>query len=292
MAEQNVTMNDQQLTQALQRSRGRRLAGTLLLVLGAALIVVGILLSGSVVMIVLGAVLGGVGQLVRDKAKGQAHQQAFDAMAPALLGELFDDVDTKPAVHLLNVEDTNIPLPSHSYCAGTGYVRAAYRGLPLELCTVTLTDTDDVYREETGMWERNEHPVYTGQWLVCELGVQFPTGLTFWPRGKLDGLLRFPAVKTEDEVFNKQFSLSCDNEQWALRFLDRSRMERLRPLMDGAFAPFSVCLRSDGRLYIAVNSGRGFFDAGKGRETPEQLRRRFAGELRWFTELIDVFRPV
>ena len=69
-------------------------------------------------------------------------------------------------------------------------------------------------------------------------------------------------------------------------------MERLRPLMDGAFAPFSVCLRKDGRLYIAVNSGRGFFDAGKGRETPEQLRRRFAGELRWFTGMIDAFRPV
>ena len=44
--------------------------------------------------------------------------------------------------------------------------------------------------------------------------------------------------------------------------------------------------------YLAVHSGRGFFDIGKGREMPDQLCRRFACELRWFTDLLDVFRGV
>ena len=63
-------------------------------------------------------------------------------------------------------------------------------------------------------------------------------------------------------------------------------------LADSAFSPFAVCLRDDGRLYIAAHSGRGFFDVGKGREDPAQLRQRFAGELKWFTDVIDTFRPV
>ena len=51
-------------------------------------------------------------------------------------------------------------------------------------------------------------------------------------------------------------------------------------------------LNRDGRLYLAVHSGRGFFDVGKGNEDPAQLRRRFAGELSWFAGMIDVFRDL
>ena len=51
-------------------------------------------------------------------------------------------------------------------------------------------------------------------------------------------------------------------------------------------------LNRDGRLYLAVHSGRGFFDVGKGNEDPAQLRCRFAGELSWFAGMIDVFRDL
>lgn len=57
------------------------------------------------------------------------------------------------------------------------------------------------------------------------------------------------------------------------------------------FGDFSVSLHSDGALYLAVHSGRGFFDVGKGKEPPDALRRRFTRELKWCTDMIDVFRP-
>lgn len=38
-------------------------------------------------------------------------------------------------------------------------------------------------------------------------------------------------------------------------------------------------------------SGRSFFDVGKGKEPPDALRRRFTRELKWCTDMIDVFRP-
>lgn len=95
-----------------------------------------------------------------------------------------------------------------------------------------------------------------------------------------------------EEDFNKRFNLSCDDEQWALRFLNQSRMERILRLADSAFSEFAVTLCGDGRLYIAAHSGHSFFDAGKGRETPDALRQRFTRELTWFTDVIDTFRPV
>lgn len=192
----------------------------------------------------------------------------------------------------LHVEDSHIPLPAHSCHTGSGYIRGLYEGLPTEMCTVVLTDVDEVQREETGLWEKNERVVYTGQWMLCRLGTQLPTGLTLWPRGKLDKLFNSRTIKTEYEDFNKRFNLSCDDEQWALRFLNQSRMERILRLADSAFSEFAVTLCSDGRLYIAAHSGHSFFDAGKGRETPDALRQRFTRELKWFTDVIDTFRPV
>ena len=58
--------------------------------------------------------------------------------------------------------------------------------------------------------------------------------------------------------FNKRFNLSCDDEQWALRFLNQSRMERILRLADSAFSEFAVTLCGDGRLYIAAHSGHSF----------------------------------
>ena len=150
----------------------------------------------------------------------------------------------------------------------------------------------DEYRNENNdMLESAERVVYTGQWMACKLDKTYPAELTFWPRGKLDKLFRAKTIKTDYEDFNKHFNLSCDDADWALRFLNPSRMERILALTNSAFGDFSVSLHSDGTLYLAVHSGRGFFDVGKGKEPPDALRRRFTRELKWCTDMIDVFRP-
>ena len=83
---------------------------------------------------------------------------------------------------------------------------------------------------------------------------------------------------------DKRFNLSSDDEAAALRILTLGRMERILALADSSIGKFAVNLNPDGRVYIAVHSGRGFFDIGKGYENPAQLRQRFAHELRWFTD--------
>ena len=141
-------------------------------------------------------------------------------------------------------------------------------------------EENEVQREETGLWEKNEQEVYTGQWMLCELGREFSTWLTIWPREGLDKLLRSGTIQTENDAFNKRFNLTGGDTQAALRILNPNRVERLLQLAESSFGKFAVNLNADGRLYIAVHSGRGFFDAGKGREMPEQLRQRFTRELK------------
>lgn len=254
--------------------------------------VAGILLGGNIVLIVLGGIVLALGQAVQSRSKEQAGQQAFDAMAPDIAGTVLENVQMNPTPPLLNAEDTNIPLPRHTYCSGSGYVRGTYRGLTTELCTVRLTEVNEVQREETGLWEKNEQPVYTGQWMLCELGQEFPTWLTIWPRGTLDKLSGGKTIKTGSEAFDKRFLLTGGDEAAVLRILTPNRLERLLALSDASFSKFAVNLNPDGRLYLAVHSGHGFFELGRGRENPAQLRERFVRELTWFTDMIDVFRSV
>ena len=86
------------------------------------------------------------------------------------------------------------------------------------------------------------------------------------------------------------FYLSSDNEQEALHILKISWIERIMELADNSFGKFAVNLNQDGKIYIAVHSGQAFFDIGKGTENPGQLRQRYAREMKWFTDMADVFR--
>lgn len=292
MAEQNRNMTDEALSQQLRRSRGGKWGGKLLSLLGVAIAVAGILLGGNLVLIVLGGIVLALGQAVQSRSKEQAGQQTFDAMAPGIAGTVLENVQMNPTPPLLNAEDTNIPLPRHTYCSGSGYIRGVYRGSTTELCTIKLTEADEFLREETGLWEKNEREVYTGQWLLCQLNREFPTWLTIWSRGTLDKLSGGKTIKTGSEAFDKRFLLTGGDEAAVLRILTPNRLERLLALSNASFGKFAVNLNPDGRLYLAVHSGRGFFQIGKGRENPAQLRERFVRELTWFTDMIDVFRSV
>ena len=292
MEEKNRNMTDERLSQQLRKSKGGKLGGKILSLLGVVIAVVGIILDGNIALIVLGGVVLALGQAVQGKSKDKAGQQTFDAIAPDIVSAALENVQMSPTPHLLDAEDTNIPLPRHTHCSGSGYVRGTYRGLTTELCTVRLTEVSEVLREETGLWEKNEREVYTGQWLLCQLNREFPTWLTIWPREKLDKLFSAKTIKTGSEVFDKRFLLTGGDEAAVLRILSPNRLERLLALSDASFGKFAVNLNPDGRLYLAVHNGRGFFELGRGRENPAQLRERFVRELTWFTDMIDVFRSV
>ena len=140
MAEQKTNMTDEQLAQELRKSKGGKLGGKILSLLGVVIAVAGIILGGNIALIVLGGVVLALGQAVQGKSKGNANQQTFDAIAPDIISAAFENVQMNPTPHLLDAEATNIPLPSHTCCSGSGYIRGTYQG----------PDHGAVYRQADG----------------------------------------------------------------------------------------------------------------------------------------------
>ena len=231
----------------------------LLSILGLLIAIVGIVFGGNLVLVIVGCVILGLGQMIKDKEDNELNMNVVD--------EFFGDVKMNPDTHMLNVSDTNIPLPKHDYCSGSGYVQGKYRGLNVEFCTIKLTDVTEVLRDETGLWEKNENTVYTGEWMLCKLDQRFNTWLTIYPRSLLDK----QTIKTGNEAFDKKFNVTCGDEKLALEISNANRLERIMVLSNHKF---SINLNEDGRLYIAIHDGHGFNSEN----------------LKWLVDMIDVFR--
>lgn len=233
----------------------------LLSILGLLIAIVGIVFGGNLVLVIVGCVILGLGQMIKDKEDNSTSNfnESFC--------KYFEDVKMNPESHILNVSDTNIPLPKHDYCSGSGYVQGKYKGLDVEFCTIKLTDVTEVLRDETGLWEKNENTIYTGEWLLCKLDRKFNTWLTIYPRGFVD----LKPIKAQNEAFNKKFNLCYGDEKLALEILDPNRLEKIMALSN---RKFSINLNEDGRLYMAIHDGHGFNSEN----------------LQWFVDMIDVFR--
>lgn len=231
----------------------------LLSILGLLIAIVGIVFGGNLVLVIVGCVILGLGQMIKDK------EESTTSSMDVIIKEFFEDVQFNPNTHMLNVSDTNIPLPKHDYCSGSGYVQGKYKGLDIEFCTIKLTDVTEVLRDETGLWEKNENTVYKGEWMLCNLNQRFNTWLTIYPRNLLDK----QTIKTGNEAFDKKFNLTCGDEKLVLEILDANRLERIMALSNHKF---SINLNEDGRLYIATHSFKNMND------------------LKWFVDMIDVFR--
>lgn len=109
----------------------------ILSILGLGIVLIGIVFGGNLVLILVGAILLGLGQTSKENGNNSKNKQVFH--------EFFDDVNIDPVSHLLDVSDTNIPLPKHDYCSGSGYVQGKYKGLDIELCTIKLIDVTEVF---------------------------------------------------------------------------------------------------------------------------------------------------
>ena len=229
----------------------------LLSILGLLIAIVGIVFGGNLVLVIIGCVILGLGQIIKDKEDNGLNMN--------VVHEFFEDVKMNPDTHMLNVSDTNIPLPKHDYCSGSGYVQGKYKGLDVEFCTIKLTDVTEVLRDETGLWEKNENTVYTGEWMLYKLDCKFKTWLTIYHRNVLDK----QTIKTGNEAFDKKFNVTCGDEKLALEILNANRLERIMALSNHKF---SINLNEDGRLYIAAHSFKNMND------------------LKWFVDMIDVFR--
>ena len=286
---------DEQLAADLNRGRAAQTGGRVLEGAGAALAAAGVLLGGQVVLIVLGIVLCGIGAVIVSSRRKTIKQQLGDRLIRGVLGEVLSEVDYRPheGVSSGMVWDAHLQLPeAFSGVTGSDHVRAVYKGLPVELSDITLVREEDTYDEATNTWRTEEKTVFRGQWLTCDFGKTLSAEVQLSPRTRVQRLLRTESIRTENENFNRRFNIRSESEHEAFSILTPHMMEYILSMAEKSGGDVYMGFQRGGRLNIAVQSDRDFFELGKGRVDVAALRQKFLGEIRWFTDLIDELRLV
>ena len=97
-------------------------------------------------------------------------------------------------------------------------------------------------------------------------------------------------VTMDNEQFSKRFCVRADNPQEAYYILTPHMMEYILTMADKSGGTVYLSFLREGKLHVAVKTGRDFFELGKSNADVEGLRRKFLDELHWFTDMIDTLR--
>ena len=94
-------------------------------------------------------------------------------------------------------------------------------------------------------------------------------------------------VTVDNEQFSKRFCVRADNPQEAHCILTPQMMESILTMADKSGCTVYMSFLRDGKMHVAVKTERNFFELGKSNADVEELRQKFSGELRRFTDMID-----
>lgn len=218
-----------------------------------------------------------------------------DHIVSDALREVLEEVEYTPSRGIPSelVEAAGMVFPfEYNGSRGSDYIRGVYHGRKVALSNITLYQTESFYSEERSAWEERKEKKFQGQWLVCDLGnaLSGPVRLSE-STSALRRQHKNDSVEAESAAFHGRFLVTAASPQEAKSLLTPRMMSSILAAADRSSGKVYLAFLPDGRLHVAVNSGRDLLELGAGKADPPRLRQRFLDELHWFTDLIDALLP-
>ena len=222
------------------------------------------------------------------KASGAIKKLLSDNIISGVLKEaLGDAVEYNPWG---KIKPGSMVFPFSYNCAdGSDHIKAVYNGVNVELGDIELIDESEVTDEE-GRTETTRITQFKGQWLTCDFGKELAGEVYISERTQKTRKRLKSNVTMDNEQFGKRFCVRADDPQEAYYILTPHMMEYITAMADKSGGTVYISFLRGGKMHAAVQTGRDFFELGKSNADMEQLRRKYLGELRWFTDIVDTLR--
>ena len=272
----------------LRRKKSLYTAG---LVIGIVLFFVG-MLSGAILLCFPAFAAVAVFGYLSNRISKQIKDMICTPIVQAALEEVFErsEYSSRERLpdYLLELEEMQFPFDVDRI-EGSDYIHATYQGLNIEMSDIRLVDVRSSGKHTSHV------TVFEGLWLVCDFGKPIAADLLL--RERQTKVFRFADkwfhsddnIETENEAFNEKFVIRSRDQHGAFYVLTPHMMERI--LQADAMGAGDTYIRfmKTGKVHIAINSGRDAFEYNAS-ESIEQMKHRFASEIRYATDLIDILR--
>ena len=281
-------MTNEELESQIQSLRGKAtIAKILTYGCGAAMIL--FFITGLIPVAIVFIVLALVGGYQLEKSSSRLKKILSDDVISGVIKEaLGDAVEYNPGG---KINPGSMVFPFSYNCAdGSDHIKAVYNGLNIELGDIELIDESETTDIETGQTEKNRNTQFKGQWLTCDFGKELAGEVYISEWGKKDRKRMKSNVTMDNEQFSNRFCVRANNPQEAYYILTPNMMEYIINMANKSGGTVYLSFLRDGKMHVAVKSGRDFFELGKSNANVEELRQKFLGELRWFTDIVDTLR--
>lgn len=285
--EEKQMMTNEQLEAEINSARTKEtIANVLIYGAGAAMILMFYLKKIPLGIFFLVLLL--VGGYLYSKSAGVAKKLLSDNVTSVVLKEVLGDAVEYNPWGKINPGSMLFPF-SYNCTDGSDHIKAVYNGLNIELGDIELIDeTEDI--DEDGHTNTRKDTVFKGQWLTCDFGKELAGQVYISEWTKKDRRMMKSNVTMDNEQFSKRFCVRADHPQEAYYILTPHMMEYILTMADKSGGTVYLSFLRDGKMHIAVKTGRDFFELGKSNANVEELRQKYLGELRWFTDMIDTLR--
>ena len=288
MMEEKQTMTSKELESELQSLRAQeRISNILLSACGVGLLIACLLKNIPLVVI---CIVGAFFCAIRSNdASGKIKKTLSENITRSVIREVLgDDVEYNPWG---TISPGSMVFPfTYNTTSGSDHIMANYNGLEIELGDIELQDEGETTDEETGVTTTSRHTWFKGQWLTCDFGKKLSGQVYISQRSKKDAVPMKSNVKMDNEQFNKRFCIRADDPQEAYYILTPHMMEYILTIADNSGGTLYMSFLREGKLHVAVQTGRDFFELGKEKVKTEKLCEKFKSELRWFTDIVDTLR--
>ena len=291
--------SEAELQRTIAESRAASKKGKSFLLPGAVLFTFGLIIAGSEGTFLIGVflmIMGGTpllkGLSAISKAKSEVKDKLSISLIPEVLSSVFDDVQYDPEGRIGDdvIHGTHMFFPFHfTDIDGSDLIRGSYRGVHIEMSDITLTEVSEYTEtDDDGNTETRTHTSvhFTGQWLTCDFHKKLSADLCVFESNRR--MRPRDLVETENEAFNKKYGVSCSSPHDAFYVLTPHMMKHIMTMDERAGGNTYLRFLKEGKVHLAVNSGRNHFEPGSLEEAGlDALRNRFRNELQYVIDLID-----
>lgn len=289
--EEKQMMTNEQLEAEINSARTKETISNILIYgAGAAMILMFLLKIYPLAILFL--VLMFVGGSLYSKSHGVAKKLLSDNVINVVLKEaLGDNVEYNPWGKM---KPATMEFPFSYNCAdGSDHIKAVYNGLNIELGDVELMNEIEIEidsENENLQKTTQRDTVFKGQWLTCDFGKELAGQVYISEWTKKNRKSMKSNVTMDNEQFSKRFCVRTDNPEDAYYILTPHMMEYIITMADKSGGTVYLSFLRNGKMNIAIQTGRDFFELGNSNANVEELRRKFLDELRWFTDIVDTLR--
>ncbi len=290
-------LSDEELHKGLQEGVQARKNGRNMIIAGVAVVVVGFLINGiiGVIIIILGMILIVRGMVAMNKAKSEYKEQLGGTVIPQALLDVFDEVAEYNATGRISnsiISQTNMCFPfDFDLIEGSDYIRASYKGVSLEMSDISLMQIEKsiVVSANDAEHEEEYHKiVFQGQWIICDFHKELTADLWVFEGGNKTG-----QIETENDAFNQKYGIRCSNTQEAFNILTPHMMESILAMDERAGGDTYIRFMKEGKVHLAINSGRDHFEIGNMNNTNvDDLRNRFKDEIKYIADVVDLLLSI